>query len=215
MQQQIRDVLAEKTTPPTDFRLQRPTPFVFEKVYPFFVEKLRLILQERGVQLEMDQENEDILKQIALWYANDDRFSGNLKKGFLLHGGIGTGKTKIVDALGKMIAEVEQKHCKIIYSVDLYKLYFNQNDVEVQKLKDRFLTIIDDLGVEATEAKYFGNIIEPFNDLLDYRYRNNLLTIITTNLTPSEIKEKYGDRIHDRIKEMCNDLPFLGESRRK
>jgi DNA replication protein DnaC len=35
-----------------------------------------------------------------------------------------------------------------------------------------------------------------------------LFTIITTNLTPAEIREKYGDRIADRMNEMMVKIIF-------
>jgi DNA replication protein DnaC len=42
-----------------------------------------------------------------------------------------------------------------------------------------------------------------------------LFTIITTNLTPSEIREKYGDRIADRMNEMMVKIIFNNDTYRK
>jgi DNA replication protein DnaC len=91
----------------------------------------------------------------------------------------------------------------------------NQDREEIERHRTRNLEFIDDLGVENVEVKYFGNVIEPFNDIFDYRYRHGLQTVITTNLPPSEIKETYGDRIASRFRETMNDLILDGEDLRK
>ena len=68
--------------------------------------------------------------------------------------------------------------------------------------------IIDDLGTEQRILKRYGNEILPLTDLLLYRYEKMLPTVITTNLSHSQIAEQYGPRISDRIKEMCETLVF-------
>jgi DNA replication protein DnaC len=54
----------------------------------------------------------------------------------------------------------------------------------------------------------FGNVMYPIIDILTKRYDMQLFTIITTNLTPAEIREKYGDRIADRMNEMMVKIIF-------
>ena len=44
---------------------------------------------------------------------------------------------------------------------------------------------------------------------------NYLFTHFTTNLSPEMLKENYGERVVDRIKEMFNIVTFYGKSRRK
>jgi DNA replication protein DnaC len=61
----------------------------------------------------------------------------------------------------------------------------------------------------------FGNVLCPIVDLLTKRYDMQLFTIITTNLTPSEIREKYGDRIADRMNEMMVKIIFNNDTYRK
>lgn len=76
--------------------------------------------------------------------------------------------------------------------------------------------IVDDLGTEQRILKRYGNEILPLTDLLLYRYEQMLPTVITTNLSQSQIAEQYGPRISDRLKEMCEILVFSqGESYRR
>lgn len=68
--------------------------------------------------------------------------------------------------------------------------------------KETFLLAIDDFGTEDRDFYLFGNHYTPIEDLLSYRYDRMLPTILTTNLPPSFIREKYGDRLADRFNEM-------------
>jgi DNA replication protein DnaC len=84
-----------------------------------------------------------------------------------------------------------------------------------EKLSQVDMLAIDDLGIEPVEVMDFGNVLCPVVDLLTKRYDMQLFTIITTNLTPSEIREKYGDRIADRMNEMMVKIIFNNDTYRK
>lgn len=189
--------------------------FNAELIYQALIDEVCKIISERNRLLVLNENNKHIIGQIALWYANDLQFKGDLLKGISLRGNVGTGKTVIVKALKEVMLNAERVNAKFIYSTDLTELYIQQKAVEIEALKQRKYLIIDDLGVENVETKIWGNSKEPFNDVFEYRYRMNLTTIITTNLTPSKIGEDYGIRIRDRFRESFNDLVLDGESLRK
>lgn len=197
-------------------------PTVFDRpkfnpveAYQFFMMKLTGQLSNRGVKFILHEKNKHVIGQIALWYANDSRFMGDLKKSLFIHGGVGTGKSQLLIALKSLIYEAEQKNAEIIHAVDLQKLYSEKMDDAIQALKTRKFVMVDDLGTESVEVKNYGNSSEPFNDLFDSRYRNALHTIVATNLRPSEIGERYGERILDRFRETMNDIVIDFESFRK
>jgi DNA replication protein DnaC len=73
---------------------------------------------------------------------------------------------------------------------------------------------IDDLGLEPAEIMNYGNVITPAVELLSHRYNEQLMTIVTTNLDPSQIKQKYGVRIADRFREMFLKVIFKNGSYR-
>lgn len=83
------------------------------------------------------------------------------------------------------------------------------------ELKQRSMLGIDDLGTEPAEVLEFGNPIYPIVRLLEYRYESQAFTFITTNLTPPEIRKKYGDRIADRFNEMLYVIVFQDISYRE
>lgn len=166
-------------------------------------------------ELVLSDEYKQIIGQIVLWYCNDNRFKGNINKGIILSGNCGTGKTMTIEILFDIIEFGDKKKPLLINVRDLQSIYMKNDIDSIDRLKKRFLIMIDDVGVESTDVKNYGNTLEPFNDLFDYRYRNRLETIITTNLTPEKIKEFYGDRILDRFKEMFNEYVYEFKSLRK
>ena len=77
--------------------------------------------------------------------------------------------------------------------------------------------VIDEIGSKDT-VKCFGEAENIMETVLDMRYRAYLrygvLTVVTTNLTDKEIRERYGRRIEDRIQEMFYVCRVTGKSLR-
>lgn len=74
---------------------------------------------------------------------------------------------------------------------------------------------LEDMGAEAAETLRFGNVVTPVADLIEKRYTARRYTIITTNLTPAEIRARYGARVADRLNEMMTVVIFRAASYRR
>ena len=76
--------------------------------------------------------------------------------------------------------------------------------------------ILDDLGAEQ-ESKHFGNEV-PIIDIIYDRYAKwqnfGSRTWIASNLTSAQMEKRYGTRVVDRLREMCEIIPATGESMR-
>lgn len=140
--------------------------------------------------------------------------------GLLFYGGCGNGKTTMTRAIQQMINVFndrvfdydERVGMRILSAKEIVTMR-----VENPKRWQEFccqaqLLAIDDLGMEPTEVQEYGNIITPMVDLLSYRYDRRLFTVITTNMTPTDITSKYGGRIADRLREMLQGLYFENPS---
>ena len=77
------------------------------------------------------------------------------------------------------------------------------------------LMIIDDFWTEPREVMEFGNVYTPLIDLIATRYDEQLYTIFTTNLTPTQLEEKCGRHTVDRLNEMVEKVIFENESYRR
>jgi DNA replication protein len=83
------------------------------------------------------------------------------------------------------------------------------DDLLERCLNYKFL-FLDDFGAENTTD--FAR--EQFFTILDIRCQKQHPTYITTNLNPKEIREKYGERIFSRLKEMAIFVEIKGEDKR-
>ncbi len=132
--------------------------------------------------------------------------------GILLCGTCGNGKTTMVYAFqnalnllvrtGRLEREwglqiVDAKEI-VRKTIEDYKFYTN--------LRSKEMLAIEDIGREPAETLDYGNILSPIVDLLEYRYDQQLYTIVTTNLKPQELRSHYGDRIADRLNEMFDKV---------
>lgn len=136
------------------------------------------------------------------------------KFGILMCGTYGNGKTTLLYALRSTISfladcnYVERQKLKVYDARELSKLYKDRDPETFNDACRERLLAIEDMGKEPTEELNYGSIISPVTELLEYRYNNQKFTVITTNLTPKEIREKYGNRIADRFNEMMCVLNF-------
>lgn len=182
---------------------------------------------------EVSDANKDVLSLIKNYFLGVKNFDpkglvsneSSLDKGLLIHGDYGIGKSFLFDILHQMGTELMKKRndsslwFKSISANAFVNLYMDQ---VTRKQKDSTVTFdiknyykgklyIDDLGFEQLAF----NRLELFSDILFERNRFNQKTFVTTNLIPSKIGDKYGERIGDRLPEMFNIVKWSGESYRK
>lgn len=147
------------------------------------------------------------------------------KFGVMMCGTPGNGKTTLLYTLSAAIDDLINKGHFAFLSRDIRPglCIVDAKDIteiakdldELRRYRTFPLLAIDDLGKEPTEILDFGNVLNPVIDLLEYRYNRQLFTVVTTNLTPKEIREKYGARIADRFNEMLEVIRFNDISYRK
>lgn len=175
----------------------------------------------------VDDNNKKALMQIVVWACRvkTDLFPDiDPNKGLYLVGAKGTGKSIALRALSYSLKKTNVAF-KIVNANDIAEDMATGNNGEYYHSNfdngsnRPFNLGIDDLGFERKKIMYFGNEVCPLAYILSKRYMllpKGIMTHITSNLTGSDIEENgYGDRIRDRLREMCNEIVFKGESRRK
>lgn len=147
---------------------------------------------------------------------------GNYKNGLMLCGGVGCGKSTLAMAIVRLINVLynsavsdERKSVFKISAIDDLQELATNNRLQFENYKKTELLFIDDVGLDKSTVKVWGNELNPFVEILYYRYDKQLFTIITTNLDMEKIKEKYGSRITDRFAEMFDTIAFTNKSFRK
>ncbi|WP_297636792.1 ATP-binding protein [uncultured Clostridium sp.] len=135
------------------------------------------------------------------------------KVGMYLYGPVGTGKTFAACCMANEL--MESNKATLVMNLGLYLTKLKrewaeaENDV-LNHAKECDMLIIDDFGVE----KVTEFVLEKLFALIDTRYRSQKAIIITSNLSLEETRTKFGDRIADRIVDMCFPIEVKGESMR-
>lgn len=195
-----------------------------ERADPIYTaENLKTLFLNRP-DFQIDAYNEEILWKLCLYFSGDVRMNGfglTPNKGLLLYGGIGCGKTTLMDFF-----KTNQTACYMVKStrqisydyvkhgsdsIVKYNSLLTANDSNPPYGHKRLGVCFDDLGTEV-DKKHYGNESNVMAEILLNRYdRHNDLkgkTHITTNLNTTEIGERYGDRVRSRLREMFNVVVF-------
>ena len=136
--------------------------------------------------------------------------------GYLLWGGVGTGKSYfagcIANALMEQEVAVRMTNFALILN-DLTASFEGRNEY-ITRLCRAPLLILDDFGME--RGTEYG--LEQVYNVIDSRYRSRRPLIVTTNLSLQELQHPQDTahaRIYDRLLEMCAPIRFSGENFRK
>ena len=136
--------------------------------------------------------------------------------GYLLWGGVGTGKSYfagcIANALMEQEVAVRMTNFALILN-DLTASFEGRNDY-ITRLCRAPLLILDDFGME--RGTEYG--LEQVYNVIDRRYRSRRPLIVTTNLSLQDLQHPQDTahaRIYDRLLEMCAPIRFSGENFRK
>lgn len=136
--------------------------------------------------------------------------------GYLLWGGVGTGKSYfagcIANALMEQEVAVRMTNFALILN-DLTASFEGRNEY-ITRLCRAPLLILDDFGME--RGTEYG--LEQVYNVIDNRYRSRRPLIVTTNLSLQDLQHPQDTthaRIYDRLLEMCAPIRFSGENFRK
>ena len=184
-----------------------------------------------GPTFNFHPSEEEIIIKLIIWFFKDEQaseqFNIDLRKGILLSGPVGCGKTTIMK-LFKSIMKFNDKHyiysCREIafeyahYGHQVFNRYtrsaFHRPEIGQSPIPICF----DDLGSEPA-VQFYGNSCNPMSEILfsryDYFTSCGMITHITTNCAASLIECKYGIRVRSRIREMMNIISFKDDTKDK
>jgi DNA replication protein DnaC len=125
-------------------------------------------------------------------------------KGLMLMGECGLGKSTILNYV--IPAIFRTKTNKVLRSIPAKELAAVVRNVAP-------FIIIDDLGTESIKNDY-GTKIDAVADAISYAEDSSKTLLITTNLSPNSLKERYDERTLDRLRK-CKVVIIKGKSFRK
>lgn len=138
---------------------------------------------------------------------------GREYRNLLLYGSCGTGKTFLSHCIS---AELIRKGFSVLYmtSFELFDTlgrdrfsYKEDRSPVVDSIFESDLLIIDDLGTELTNNFVSSELFQCLNERLMHKKS----TIISTNLTLTEIHKRYSERVASRITDSFKLVKFVGD----
>lgn len=142
----------------------------------------------------------------------------DLDKGLWLWGNIGTGKSTLLEIVKAFCRKVGRRDrwgnpygFRIVNVKDVCALYQEQGETGIDEFRTLRRQAFDDLGTEPKATGHYGTPLDVMGNILMGRYdrRHENMTHVTTNLSLTNVRDRYDERVYDRCKEMFNFV-FLG-----
>lgn len=187
-----------------------------EKCHCFKQLEIELLYEQSNIREMIEKENFSTLSYE--YYQGEDlnRFKNavNVSKNFIIgfkkhyqnlffYGTVGTGKSFLSGCIAREL--LSQGHsviyfsaCGLFETLSRYSFDSKSKDALYNFYKDLYncdLVIIDDLGTEVTNAFVTSQLFS----LLNERHMRQKATVISTNLSLEELRDRYSDRIFSRI----------------
>ncbi|HLV63632.1 hypothetical protein [Galbibacter sp.] len=195
----------------------------------FWKEGKRYYAREKR-RFVVDENNKLFLDLICRYFSSDLSFekmtNGELRKGLLVYGNCGTGKSSMFDIVQRVSLKYNIKHLYFTnISVHDIVSQFNKESKQnklvggesVIEKYSRGPVHFDDLGTEKL-VQSWGIKENLFDRLLQIRYNEfkakGTKTFVTTNLSIRELQDNYSEQVNDRLYQMFNFLELNGNSRR-
>ncbi len=182
----------------------------------FRQQEIRILYAQSNIQNMIERENFSTLSYA--YYQDDDlrrfeaavnlsrKFVQNFKKDYqnlFFYGTVGTGKSFLSGCIAGEL--LQSGHSVIYFSASglfdtLARYSFDRKEKEaLADFYDDFyscdLLIIDDLGTEITNSFVTSQLFSCLNE----RHLRNRSTLVSTNLSLEELRDRYSDRIFSRI----------------
>ena len=157
--------------------------------------------------------NLEILREYA------EGFTTN-RSSVIMMGATGLGKTHMSTAIAKVVIEkgydvVYETVQNIMSDFEYERFGRGYNTDAEEKKTDKYfncdLLIMDDLGTELTN----NFTVSCLYNLMNSRINNHLPTIVNTNLTHNELRDRYEDRVTSRLMGEFVPIQFVGKDIRQ
>ena len=159
-----------------------------------------------------------------------ENFITDGSKGVLVIGTVGVGKSALMRVMQKLFIESDRRFKWVAGKEFKYLLenYTSSDLLAMYGKECRMDLYIDDIGLTAGDFKKYGNSINIISEIIFDRYElyieKGIRTHISSNLPITIDKNKFpdvqslldifGERVTDRLKEMCQTIKITGKSLR-
>lgn len=171
-------------------------PICLENAHEVLRQTLKSFLAMQGKEVQWLPEYDEVA----------DWLTDNKGAGLFLYGNCGRGKSLMVRYV--LPAIFLQYLGKVVNVYDMQEM-----NRELDSMLHKRFVSVDDIGTEDI-VNVYGNKRMAFAELMDAVEKEGKLVLISTNLQEKDLRDRYGDRILDRIKGCTRRILFKGESLR-
>lgn len=171
-----------------------------------------------GKSLVVNNDNKSLITALCFFVSEDQRFETLLghsfKKGLLIRGPVGTGKTHLVSCL----QENNLNPILVLSMIEITDELKSSGEYNIN-MAGKKMIYLDDVGTEEPTINHYGTKISFFKNFIETVYLKNQhktfnKLIVSTNLNFDQIEERYGFRVRSRFKDMFNVIDVTGKDMR-
>ncbi|BAQ84121.1 ATPase central region domain-containing protein [uncultured Mediterranean phage uvMED] len=189
--------------------------------------------EKDGKKLILNDHFKANLKTVMYYFLNNDKFyqqdnlskrtSPDLSKGLLIVGHWGNGKSTIMEVFHRVFKGIKGSAYRFSNTNDIVSGFESCENASQKhdflKPVESFPYCFDDVLTERVASNYGKNDL--IKTIIETRCNKKIKTHITCNYPKNDhtieglqkkIRERYGDRVNDRIYEMFNIIEFKGKS---
>ncbi len=173
---------------------------------------------QHGKPLIVNEHNKKLITTICYLLSSDERFETELgysfKKGLLIRGVAGVGKTHIV----KCLEDNELFPIRVLSMIEITDMVKENGEYEIS-MDGKKIIYLDDVGTEEPTVNHYGTKVSFFKNFIETVYLQNQHKtfsniLISTNHSFAELETKYGFRVRSRMKDMFNVVDVTGKDMR-
>ena len=151
------------------------------------------------------RDGEEVYRRVKANFTAAKAFAEDFREkrgNLLLIGTTGAGKTHLTTAIARAVLD---RGFDVVYDTaqnimaafehDRFRSGYQPSESKAEKYMECTLLILDDLGTEFTNAF----TVSCLYNLLNERQNKGLSTVISTNVLPDQLRDKYEDRIYSRL----------------
>lgn len=156
--------------------------------------------------------------EIAWIFAQQGHYEG--RKGLILMGAPGTGKTGLAWMIHKNAHPDRSAFVDYSRLISFIQSTYSANALTdtadiLRALQEIPLLVLDDFGDAASGRSLSDDRREKTYQILSVRHESMRPTVITTNLSWGQMGFQFGERIADRVRQLCYAVQIEGESLRR
>ena len=218
---------------------------VLSDLYKYSTSQAIAKIESRGGKFHASDKFKKASRLVLNYLIQSEDSKIDINKGLLFLGSTGVGKTTIlksmklyyrnlnktilqfseangnklgIDVVAKLRGSSGQFEHERVQWLDSHQFSLDRRYAKDLKSLDQVskvsILFIDDIGRDEKLMNY-GNTEDPINDVLTIRHSNFSLTHSTSNLRKEDFKDRYGQRMFSRMKEMFNMIVVVGQDQRE